>query len=108
MARQWMMALAGIALFASSAYALDLDSAKAQGLVGEKRDGYLGVVVSGNAEAQTLVNAVNAKRKDEYQRIAAQNGQALNVVEKLAASKAFEMTRSGNYLQDAGGAWVKK
>ncbi len=95
-------------MFAASAFALDLDSAKSQGLVGEKRDGYLGVVVSGNSAAQTLADSINAKRRDEYKAIAAQNGQSLDVVEKLAAAKAYEMTRSGNYLMDAGGAWVKK
>lgn len=108
MIRQWMIALTGLVMFAGAAYAVDLDSAKAQGLVGEKRDGYLGVVASGNSEAQALANDINAKRKAEYSRIASQNGQALNVVEKLAASKAFEMTKPGHYLQDAGGNWVKK
>lgn len=108
MMKQWMMALMGAVMFAGAAYALDLDGAKAQGLVGEKRDGYLGVVASGNSEAQALASDINAKRKAEYTRIASQNGQALNVVEKLAAAKAFEMTRSGNYIQDAGGNWVKK
>lgn len=107
MVRTFMMALAGSMLFASAAFALDLNSAKAQGLVGEKRDGYLGAV-TGNAEAQALADAINAKRKQEYQSIAAQNGQPLNVVEKLAASKAYEMTPKGQYLMDAGGAWVKK
>lgn len=108
MMKQWMMALMGAVMFAGAAYALDLDAAKAQGLVGEKRDGYLGVVANGNSEAQALASDINAKRKAEYTRIAGQNGQALNVVEKLAAAKAFEMTRSGNYIQDAGGNWVKK
>ncbi len=107
MVKQFVMALAGVMLFAGSAFALDLDSAKAQGLVGEKRDGYLGVV-SGGADAQALVSSTNAKRRDEYSRIAAQNSQPLNVVEKLAAAKAFELTKSGHYLQDAGGNWVKK
>lgn len=106
--KQWMIALAGVMLFAHAAYAMDLDAAKSQGLVGEKRDGYLGLVVSGNAEAGALVEGINAKRREEYNRIAAQNGQPLNVVEKLAASKAFEMTSKGHYLMDAGGNWVKK
>ena len=107
MKQKILMALAGVMLFAGTAYALDLDGAKAQGLVGEQRDGYLGVV-SGGSEAQALANDINAKRRSEYSAIAARNSQALNVVEKLAAAKAFEMTKPGHYLQDAGGSWVKK
>ena len=33
-------------LFASMSFAIDLDSAKDKGLVGEQTDGYLGAVVS--------------------------------------------------------------
>jgi len=104
-----IIALSMVVLIAlgSTAFALDLDSAKAQGLVGEMRNGYLGVV-SGGAEVETLVGSINAKRKEEYQRIAATNNQPLATVEKLAAAKAIQMTRPGNYVMDAGGSWVKK
>ncbi len=37
--------LAGLA-FAAPAFAIDLDSAKAQGLVGERQNGYVGIVTS--------------------------------------------------------------
>ncbi len=46
-----------------SIFALSLDDAKAQGLVGEKTTGYLGLISSSNAEARTLVEAVNQKRR---------------------------------------------
>lgn len=104
-----ILALGMIALLAmgSAAYALDLDSAKAQGLVGERRDGYLGVI-SGGGEAQSLVSSINAKRKEEYARIAAANKQPIATVEKLAAAKAIQMTKPGHFVMDAGGNWVKK
>ena len=102
------MAMATVAcLMAVSAFALDLDMAKAQGLVGEKRDGYLGAVKVGG-EVDALVADINTKRRAEYERIAAGNGQPITTVEKLAASKAFQMTQPGHYIMDAGGAWVKK
>ncbi len=102
-----MMALAGVAMSAQVALALDIDAAKASGLVGEMRNGYIGAVKQ-TAEAQALVDEINAKRSEEYAKIAATNGQDLSIVEKLAAAKAYEMTAKGNYLKDAGGNWVKK
>ena len=107
MKRILVLGFLGFLALAPAAFALDLDGAKAQGLVGEQRNGYLGMV-SGGAEVQTLVTSINAKRKEEYARIAAGNKQPVATVEKLAAAKAIQMTKPGNYVQDAGGAWVKK
>ena len=45
------------------ALALSLAEAKSKGLVGEKANGYLGVVVPGSQEAQSLTNEVNQKRR---------------------------------------------
>ncbi len=63
-------------LFAGAAFALDLDSAKSQGLVGEQPNGYLGVVKA-TSEAVELVSDVNEKRRQAYQRIARENGISL-------------------------------
>lgn len=98
-----------IALFLSigTAHALSLSAAKSQGLVGELPTGYLGVVDNSSSEAKALVEDINAKRKDKYREISAQNGQPLNVVEKLAAQKVFEKASKGEYLKQ-GGSWVQK
>ena len=45
-------------LSSAPAFAISLDEAKATGLVGESRNGYLGVVSTGNAEAARLVELV--------------------------------------------------
>ncbi len=90
----------------SVVFALDLDSAKAQGQVGETDTGYL-AAVSVSAEVNALVADINAKRKAEYQRIASQNGIALTDVEKLAAQKAISKTQAGQYV-NIGGSWQKK
>jgi uncharacterized protein YdbL (DUF1318 family) len=92
--------------FSSLSFALDLDEAKQQGLVGEKDNGYLGVVVS-QAEAQTLVNEVNQKRHEIYVELAAKNNITVAQVEKLAAQKAYAKTLVGHYLW-VDGAWQKK
>lgn len=89
------------------AFALSLEDAKSQGLVGERSDGYLGAV-STASDVVILVKDINNKRRDEYERIAKQNGQPRSVIEKLAASKAYERTPSGQYLQGSDGSWMKK
>ena len=55
-----------------SAWAISLDDAKNQGLVGEDSSGYLGLVVQ-NAEAKAVVDDINAKRKAQYLKLAKKN-----------------------------------
>jgi uncharacterized protein len=89
------------------AFALSLDEAKAKGWVGERMDGYLGPVIE-TPEVVTLVKDINNQRRAEYQRIAGGNGQPVDIIQKLAAQKAYEKTPSGFYVQNSQGAWVKK
>ncbi|MFO0700882.1 MAG: YdbL family protein [Nitrospira sp.] len=90
-----------------STFALTLDDAKAQGLVGEKTTGYLGLINSSNAEARALVEDVNQKRRQAYDEIAKRNRTELRSVETLAGEKAIQNTKPGNYIEGPGG-WVKK
>ncbi|NQV70544.1 MAG: YdbL family protein [Pseudohongiella sp.] len=92
-----------------AAYAATLQEAKAQGLVGEQRDGYVGLVVA-NAPADivALVRDVNNQRRQLYQQIAQQNGIPVEQVAALAYEKAVTATQSGHFIQHASGAWVRK
>jgi uncharacterized protein YdbL (DUF1318 family) len=100
--------LAGLGWSAPS-WAISLQDAKAQGLVGEQPDGYLGLVkANAGADVKAMMNDVNAQRKNEYQAIARRNNTELNVVEALAGKKAIEMTPSGQYVKLPSGQWVKK
>ena len=63
-----------------SAWAISLDDAKNQGLVGEDSSGYLGLVVQ-NAEAKAVVDDINAKRKAQYLKLAKKNNLSLSQVE---------------------------
>ena len=94
-------------LIALPAYALDLDSARDQGLVGEKLDGYVGVVKDGPGVA-ALVSEINAKRRVEYQKISAKNGKPVDVVGKIAAETIIGRLKPGNYYQGPDGSWKKK
>ena len=89
-----------------SAWAISLDDAKNQGLVGEDSSGYLGLVVQ-NEEAKAVVDDINAKRKAQYLKLAKKNNLSLSQVEALAAAKTIEKTQSGHYVE-VNGNWVKK
>ncbi len=93
-------------LLASPALALDLDTAKARGLVGENANGYIGAVQS-SGEVNTLVKSINAQRKAHYQDISRKNGTPLGTVEKLAGEKLINRAPRGQYI-NRGAGWVKK
>lgn len=94
-------------LFSANASALTLDQAKATGLVGERMDGYLGVV-SSTPEVEQLVKQKNAERQIAYQAIAKKNGTDLKTVELLAGQKAIENTVPGQWVQLPSGKWSRK
>ena len=96
----------GLLLICQPAMAMDLQSAKAQGLVGETAIGYLAPIKPG-PEVQELVNSINAKRKQHYQKISTRNKTSLSAVEQLAGKKAMEKTPSGQFIH-VNGAWKKK
>jgi hypothetical protein len=94
-------------LCAWPAYALELQEAKDQGLVGETPSGYLEAVKTPTAEVRELVDSINAKRKQQYQKIANSNNTTLSAVEKLAGAKAMEKSKPGHYIK-LDGQWQKK
>jgi len=89
------------------AFAMSVEEAKTKGLVGEKANGYLGVVNPASQEAQSLTNEVNKKRRQAYEDIAARNRTQLDAVEALAGEKAIQNTKPGHYVEGPGG-WTKK
>ncbi len=93
-----------ITLTTSPAFALDLHQARNSGMVGEKLDGYVAPLKT-TPEVSALVADVNAKRKQEYERISKQNGQPVDVVAKLAAAQIVTGLGSGNFYQGSDGSW---
>jgi hypothetical protein len=86
-----------------------LDQPKADGLIGEQANGYLGLVSQDvPADIKALVRDVNAKRKARYQSIAQKQSVALSEVEKVGGTTAIDRTLRGNYIKDSSGRWRKK
>ena len=88
---------------------LELENAKRDGLIGERADGFVGVVVAKpTPDVQKLVDSVNAKRRAKYQEIAKQNGTSFDAVAALAGEKLIERASKGEYVTDAQGNWYQK
>lgn len=92
-----------------SAWAIDIHSAKDQGLVGEANTGYLAAVVSAPSdEVKALISEVNQKRKAQFKSTAEKTGATLEQVRMRFYELAVERTESGRYYQDAAGNWKQK
>jgi uncharacterized protein len=105
----WTM-IGALILWASvsaPAFPMSVEEAKTRGLVGEKPNGYLGVVNPGSEEAHVLANEVNQKRRQAYEDIAARNRTHLEAVEALAGEKAIQNTKRGHFVEGPGG-WTRK
>lgn len=93
---------------AAPAAAGPLDDAKAGGQVGERADGYLGVVGDAPPPVRALVDDINAKRRAEYQEIARRNGTRLSEVENIVGTRLIQQSPRGSYVMGADGRWIRK
>ena len=93
---------------ASGARASDLDDAKAQGWVGERRDGYLGLIEGAPATAQPLIDRINTERRAAYESVATSNNVPRDQVEALAGQKLIARAKPGEFIMDAAGRWIRK
>tara|TARA_E500000331_G_scaffold341149_1_gene373235 strand:+ start:1077 stop:1400 length:324 start_codon:yes stop_codon:yes gene_type:complete len=98
-----------LAFFTHTAWAIELGAAKAQGLVGEARTGYVAAVKPpASGEVSALIKEVNAKRKAQFQNAAQRTGTTLKQVSNRFYEIAVQRTASGHYYQDGSGAWKRK
>ncbi|MGE4313529.1 MAG: YdbL family protein [Pseudobdellovibrionaceae bacterium] len=86
---------------------MSVSQAKAQGLVGEQVDGYLGIVGAASPDVQAIVASTNAGRLKVYQETAARQKVPLSTVQALAGKNLIEKSPAGHYVQ-MNGKWVKK
>ena len=105
--KRFLLSLAALLVLSGNGFCLDLQTAKAQGLVGETPTGYLAPVQPAHTEAKNLAQSINAQRKKQYEAIAKRNNTPLQAVEQLAGQKALEKTPAGQYIQ-LNGVWRKK
>jgi len=64
--RTFAVLLALLATATTAAFALDLETARAKGLIGEVDNGYIAIPPGAGTEAQALVGSVNQQRREAY------------------------------------------
>jgi hypothetical protein len=97
--------------FAGKASAGDpqIEAAKDQGVVGERIDGYLGIV-NGGADASLIrrVQDINNKRRAVYDDLAEQTNTTTEQVARVTGEKLIGQAGRGEYIMGESGNWTKK
>ncbi len=97
---------AGMATAANAQADPVVEQARAQGVVGEQADGYLGFAKSPSADVKARVDAVNIKRRAFYTDLAGKRGVT---VQEVAAATGCELFQTrvapGEAYRSEGGQW---
>lgn len=88
-------------------FAVTLEQAKTQGLVGETLSGYL-AVLQADPETTALVEQINEQRRQRYQAVAERNGVSLSEIERLAGQKLIDNAKQGEWVQGVNRQWRQK
>lgn len=111
-----MFVMAGLTAAVSGARAADLaaakatvDQAKAQGVLGEQADGYIGMVTgAAPPDVVAAMQAINAGRSEAYAQTSQKTGVTPQAAGQATAVQLFEKVPAGQFIRPAGGGWVKK
>jgi len=98
------MMLVTFVLFTSIVSAASLEELRASGAIGESSTGY---VVARDSSAQSQATAINAQRREIYQKKATAQGVSVDQVGKVYAQELFNTLPSGTWIQ-LNGQWAKK
>ena len=94
---------------AAQAQERPLDAPRAEGIVGERYDGYAVLRDTGaSADIHNLVAQTNAKRQEVYRERAASEGVSVEEVGKVYAQKIFNAAPAGTWFLLETGEWVQK
>jgi uncharacterized protein YdbL (DUF1318 family) len=100
---------AGAAMAQTPAQKSLIDAAKAQGVVGEQADGYLGIRTSADPALQTAVTATNSARRRVYAASAADVGTSTEVAAaRMFESQLLPRISTGQWYRNASGQWVQR
>ncbi len=103
--------VSAVLLLGGNAYAEDrpLDAPRAQGLIGERYDGYALVHdAQASAEIRALVAKTNAERRKVYAAQATSTGAPVAEVGKVYGLQILHKAPAGTWLQSADGRWTQK
>ena len=97
---------------APAAHAADpvIETAKSSGQIGERIDGYLGIVEGASVDPATLrrVEEINALRRAAYADLARKTGATIEAVARVTGEKQVDRTSAGEFYLDDSGVWKRK
>jgi uncharacterized protein YdbL (DUF1318 family) len=101
------LVLAGLALSAPALAQRDpaYQAARSSGQVGEKPDGYLGVVGGQSAAVQSMVSDLNIRRRENYAQKAQEQGVTLQEYAITQGCILIARTQAGEKYQAPDGSW---
>lgn len=86
-----------------------IESARAEGVIGERIDGYIGVVGSADAEIIRKVQDINNRRRALYEQKAQETGTTVQQVARIAGERQLaERVGPGEFYMDESGSWKRK
>nr|WP_157217860.1 YdbL family protein [Sphingomonas formosensis] len=105
----WGAVMAGAALGAAGTAQAQRDpayaAARAEGKIGEKPDGYLGVVGNQGADIQALVRDINIKRKAAYTAKVTDGSATIEQFAFTTGCNLIAQTSPGEKYQAPDGSW---
>jgi len=100
-----IVAVTGLAVPAQAQRDPAYAAARANGTIGEKPDGYLGIVGSETPELRRLVDGINIKRRAVYTERARAEKATVEAYAFTAGCQAIMRTASGEKYQSPDGTW---
>ena len=100
-----LLLLVAAAAVPASAQTPALDAARAQGVIGERYDGYVGVAAPASAGVRSQVATINIQRRSLYSRLAASKGVSPQDVGITAGCQLLARVGVGEAYMWADGAW---
>ncbi len=94
-----------LGLSAPPVLAQSLDQLRASGAVGERYDGY---AVALQSSAASVVQQVNAKRRQIYQQTADKEGASVDQIGRVYARQIFAKAPPGTKFLQENGSWIAK
>ncbi|MBX7481010.1 YdbL family protein [Qipengyuania qiaonensis] len=80
-------------------------AARSAGEIGEKMDGYIGIVGAETPALRKIVNDINIKRRAVYSERAKANNATLEEYALTAGCQAISATKAGEKYQAPDGSW---
>ena len=85
-----------------------VDQARAQGIVGERFDGYMGLAAPASGALRSQVASINIKRRSLYSRLATEKGVSPSDVGLTAGCQLLERVAVGQTYLLADGQWRRR